>query len=81
MKAHSDVQQLIRAVMNFCLSEYVVCVEMGAKENIFLFTPHPPFFEEVGKGCAFFLWRGLFSSAADLNLGEFTGMSFEMNSS
>lgn len=77
MKALSDVQQLILTVMKFCLSEYVVCVEMGAKENIFLFTPHP-FFEGMGRGCAFFFAEGvLFSFAADLNLGEFTGMTFE----
>lgn len=79
MKALSDVQPLIRTVMNFCLSEYVVYVEMGAKQIIYLFFPHPPapFFTGVGKGCAF-LWRG-FSSAAELNLGVFPGMSFEMN--
>lgn len=43
MKAVSDVQQLIRALMNVCLSEYVVCVEMGAEENVFLFTPNLSF--------------------------------------
>lgn len=51
-----------------CLSEYVVCVEMGAKENLFLWGS--------GEGLCF--CRGLFCFAADLNLGEFTGMSFEM---
>ena len=50
------------------LSEYVVCVEMGAKENLFLWGS--------GEGLCF--CGGLFCFATDLNLGEFTGMSFEI---
>lgn len=56
MKALSDVQHLIRTVMNFCLPEYVVCVEIGAKENIYLFFPHPFSLQKWGRAVLFCGW-------------------------